>query len=294
MYKPPKPDQIHKRDNPKNLTRYRRFIARCAPQRNNYKIYVGSSLVVILTLLTGYGLLTRRKPTPKDFFSNSSSDSFSLIEEEYPKFIVHSPYNISELAGPSGQIILSKFGSEIGHRFACNFEGNDCVNNKHFFKIDPNSLPTVFCPVQNGTIQAIREEYEGIQLEIAIDGHPGWFLRVFHIRPSKTFVVGEKVAAGQILGRHYSDKTYSDFSLQYYGNNIPCRDSSIFFHMTDEVLAKFGLFRNDLPELLMRDADRLLPPNSCNDQNANMLSSLLGPIFNDSASWVSLAPPGIT
>lgn len=108
---------------------------------------------------------------------------------------------------------ISTFRSAIGHDYSDQFES--CRSMKHYFEpkssIDWSSI-IIYSPV-NGTINTIREEWAGTQLQIQSDEQPAYQFIIFHIKTVKAFQVGDKVSAGEKLGNHIGSQTMSDIAV---------------------------------------------------------------------------------
>jgi len=71
----------------------------------------------------------------------------------------------------------------------------------------------LYVPV-NGVISQRREEFMGSQIWIRSDDYPDFEFGIFHIKlQDSTLAIGDAVTAGQLLGTHYTTRTYSDIAV---------------------------------------------------------------------------------
>ncbi|HPO14601.1 MAG TPA: PASTA domain-containing protein [Candidatus Hydrogenedentes bacterium] len=147
--------------------------------------------------------------------------------EAPPKFITADYVHAENIAS------ISYFRSSAGHSYA---EGTleSCRSMKHYFHLYPDvnfHTETIYSPV-SGTVDVLRPEGTGTQLEIVVDDYTGYRVHIFHVNLIPTIVEGSHVRAGQPVG------TFSG-----YGTDIAVRGinslHSYFEVMTDEVFENY-------------------------------------------------------
>jgi hypothetical protein len=164
---------------------------------------------------------------------------------------------------------LSKFRSGAGHDYSDDFES--CRSMKHYFMpqsaIDKLSIK-IFSPINGTVIGTMHERAEdltskGIMVGIRSDDDPAFHFIIFHIDLVKDLNVGDKIAAGQLLGYppDYPNATIADTAV---GVNTPAgyKLISYFDVMTDDLFRDYALrglaSRNDaIITKDERDADPL-------------------------------------
>lgn len=65
-----------------------------------------------------------------------------------------------------------------------------------------------------GTIVATVQEWAGVQILIRPDDQPAFAVVLFHVAPAVTVDEGTRVQAGQRLGTHVGDQTWSDVAIR--------------------------------------------------------------------------------
>ena len=131
--------------------------------------------------------------------------------EGIPQFISVNYVDPSEKDENDQYVIyrISRFRSSEGHDFSDKFEKNRSM--KHYFW-HGDSTTKMYSPV-NGTIMQYSKENHansGYQIRIKSKDYPAFTFMLFHVAPIKTFVFGEKVTAGQLLGYHGHPRGGSD------------------------------------------------------------------------------------
>ncbi len=108
---------------------------------------------------------------------------------------------------------ISKFRSAVGHDYWDDFE--QCRSLKHYFEplgsVDWASI-TITSPV-SGSVLRIYEEWAGTQVQIRCDDQPAFIIIIFHVAMANPLAVGDRVAAGQVLGHHIGSQTMSDIAV---------------------------------------------------------------------------------
>jgi len=207
------------------------------------------------------------KPTP--------SDVWDIEKDGIPK-IVESPYlPIATLQR------ISRFRSSVGHDYSDAFE--HCCSMKHYFepvaKLDW-SLIEISAPV-TGSVTRVETEWAGTKLEIDSEKYPAFRFAIFHINPNRTFQVGDKINAGELLGRHIGNQTYSDISVIVNDPTRQGRFVSYFDVMPDSLFADFksrGV--PDRSTLIISKDEREAFPLMCHGDTFTSTDSL--------QSWVEL------
>lgn len=147
--------------------------------------------------------------------------------EAPPKFITADYVHAENIAS------ISYFRSSAGHSYA-EETPESCRSMKHYFHLYPDvnfHTETIYSPV-SGTVDILRPEGTGTQLEIVADDYPEYRVHIFHVNLIPTITEGCHVRAGQPVG------TYSG-----YGTDIAVRGinslHSYFEVMTDEVFEHY-------------------------------------------------------
>ncbi len=109
---------------------------------------------------------------------------------------------------------ISKFRSAVGHDFSDDFE--KCRSMKHYLWLNGDTgweTARLYVPV-NGVISQRREEFMGSQIWIRANDYPDFEFGIFHIKlQDSTLAIGDAVTAGQLLGTHFTTRTYSDIAV---------------------------------------------------------------------------------
>jgi hypothetical protein len=186
---------------------------------------------------------------------------------------------------------ISRFRSGLGHDFADSYES--CRSMKHYFcptecmgtwphTTSWTELP-VYSPADGSITRLEAEQTFGTQAYIRPEGLPTWEVRVFHVTPLPSLMVGNSVAAGQLLGHHAADETMSDIAVQQLRDD-GFRLVSFFDTLTDEafapLLARGVASRGDL---IIGADERDAAPLACD-----------GEVFADPGAienWLVLDPP---
>ena len=109
---------------------------------------------------------------------------------------------------------ISRFRSAIGHDFSDDFES--CRSMKHYFWLNGDAgweSARLYAPV-DGKIARRFDEFLGTQVWIRSHEYPDFEFRIFHIQlQDTTLAEGDAVMAGQLLGTHFSTRTYSDIAV---------------------------------------------------------------------------------
>lgn len=183
---------------------------------------------------------------------------------------------------------VSRFRSGEGHDFSDDFE--TCRSMKHYYfpldGVDPGSI-ALFAPV-SGTVIGFLDEWEdalwkGTAVGIRPDTQPSFNVALYHVRLLRPLALGERVAAGQLLGTSAKrDGTATDVVV---GVHTPqgYRLLSFFQVMPEAVFA--GYRARGVPSranLVIPRAERDADPLACDGER------FLGP--GRLPNWVDLSP----
>lgn len=176
---------------------------------------------------------------------------------------------------------ISRFRSGEGHDYSDAFES--CRSMKHYFVPKANldwSTVVIRSPVE-GKITRAEQEWAGTKYEIQSHDHPAFRFVIFHVAPSALLVPGERVAAGQVLGQHIGQQTYSDVAVIVNDPTHQGRMVSYFETATDAVFATYAQRGVESRQaLIITRAERDAGPLTCS-----------GDTFADGGSlpnWVEL------
>jgi len=109
---------------------------------------------------------------------------------------------------------ISKFRSAVGHDYSDDDER--CRSMKHYFWLDGSAgweTARIYAPA-NGTVVWRFEEFLGTQIWIRSEEYPDFQFGIFHLLlADSTLAEGRRVSAGELLGTHFSSRTYSDIAV---------------------------------------------------------------------------------
>lgn len=212
----------------------------------------------------------------------TTGSTYDLDTLGVPKFIATNYLDVAAQVGGVQSISkISKFRSSVGHSYADSQEA--CRSMKHYF-MTPATTTDIVSPVA-GKVKTIYVESQGTQIGITPDAQPAFEIRIFHINPIKTFVVGESVSAGQKLGTHYTTGTYSDVAV-FVNTASGTRAVSYFEALTDAAFAPFKNMGINAPsDLIITKAQRDTAPLTCSGETFTNASSDTLP------QWVDLSTP---
>jgi hypothetical protein len=135
---------------------------------------------------------------------------------------------------------FSKFRSAVGHDYSDDFE--DCRSMKHYFM--PNGETgwekvKIYSPV-DGTVAWRFEEFMGSQVWIRSRQYPDFQFGLFHLTLADTSLrEGRTVTAGQLLGTHFSTRTYSDIAVSVDSPGGGRKLVSYFEVMSDALFERY-------------------------------------------------------
>jgi hypothetical protein len=161
------------------------------------------------------------------------SDVWDISKDGTPKFVAVNYIEMDKIYR------ISKFRSSVGHDYSDAFE--HCRSMKHYFEpkgtIDWSTVK-IYSPV-SGSITRIDVEWAGTKLEIASDEYPAFRFSIFHINTTSSFVLGDKVKAGDLLGMHIGSQTMSDISVIVNDPTHQGQMVSYFDVITDAVFQNY-------------------------------------------------------
>ena len=202
--------------------------------------------------------------------------SYDLDALGVPRFVAVNYIDLTQKDLADNFIInkVSRFRSSDGHDYPDQFE--TCRSMKHYFKV-PDASTAIYSPVA-GVITTIREEGmvgSGFQVHIRSTAQPAFTFMIFHVDPTATLAVGDKVAEGFRLGNHIGDMTYSDIAV---GVITPAgyRLISYFETLTNDALKQFTDRRPTfLADVIITKAERDAAPLMCASETPG--SAFIGP-----------------
>jgi hypothetical protein len=181
-------------------------------------------------------------------------------------------------------IAISKFRSGEGHDYS---DGSEhCRSMKHYFHpidtLDWSKIKIV-SPV-TGTITRLYDEWAGTQIEVQSDDYPAFRFMIFHVTVSPPRNLNDKVSAGEQLGTHIGNQTWSDISVWVNDPAQQGRLVSWFQVMTDELFNTYknrGIASRDdmIISKTLRDANPLV----CSDETFISTDTL--------KNWVTMSAP---
>ena len=137
---------------------------------------------------------------------------------------------------------------------------------KHYFWLDGSDgweTARIFAPV-NGTVVWRFEEFLGTQIWIRSDEYPDFQFGIFHLLlADSTLAEGRRVLAGELLGTHFSGRTYSDIATAFI-TPYQRRLISYFDVMTDGLFQRYqarGLAERS--DVIISRAERDAHPLTC-------------------------------
>jgi hypothetical protein len=191
-----------------------------------------------------------------------------------PRFAPHDYLDAATLEA------ISRFRSAVGHSYADVFES--CRSMKHYFRPQSSadwSAISIYSPV-SGTIVRIRAEFLGTQIVIRSDAQPAFRFVLFHVAKAAGVDSGGAVIAGQTLGHHVGNQTFSDIAVEV---DTPggLKLVSWFEVMADPVFA--GYAARGIPDrdaMVISKAERDADPLTCDGEAFTGSGTL--------PSWVTL------
>jgi hypothetical protein len=135
---------------------------------------------------------------------------------------------------------ISRFRSGEGHDYSDSNE--KCRSMKHYFKpkegIDASEIQ-IFSPIDGEIAFAFEEEVGGTQIYIrATNINKDLYFVIFHVNLKEGITEGTKVSAGENIGNHIGNQTWSDIAV-CFGTEENNTLYSYFDFLTDDLFAQY-------------------------------------------------------
>lgn len=192
-----------------------------------------------------------------------------------PRFVAHDYIELTNITR------ISRFRSGEGHDYSDDVE--DCRSMKHYFvprfaSVDASTIP-VSAPV-TGTVERIRQEWAGVQVEIQAADYPAFRVILFHVNATIPIQEGTRLQAGQRIGTHIGNQTSSDVAIAV-DSTLGRRYVSWFEAITDELMAGYqALGIASRAAAIISRAERDTSPLTCNGETFSSPGTL--------PNWVNL------
>lgn len=245
---------------------------------------------------------------------NNRNSSASTITIDSAKFIIASPIDLSEIKR------ISKYRSCVGHdSMAQNIDGEDepIRSMKHYldsgnFIVGSDKKIKAIAPFDGKIQMIIDEDFGGKNILMnSVNMPEGWFFTFFHTDLLPGLNENSTVKAGQVIGYQNPQVTYFDAAVRTFINkatNKPYTSqemrklmsdenmdpnsighiyTSMFEHMSDEVLAKYESYGITKENVMFTKAQRDNNPCKCEGG----IPKLECDFFQDTATnahWVNL------
>jgi len=198
-------------------------------------------------------------PTPSQSNPQQSS-GYDLETKGIPLFVTANYIDLFAISR------IARFRSGEGHDYSDAFE--QCRSMKHYFQpksgIDWATIK-IYSPV-SGTIIKVDQEWAGKQVHIQPENYPDFKIILFHVDLQSSFVLNSKVIAGQQIGTHIGNQTYSDIAVGVVTTK-GYKLLSYFDVMTANVFKAFqdrGVATKE--QLLISKTERDSDPLNCNGE----------------------------
>ena len=174
------------------------------------------------------------KPRPKE--GTDECDVFSDPNQEPPRFVTANHVDILVIQQ------VSRFRSHAGHDYSDSYE--DCSSMKHYFYFNGGQSKTeylIYSPV-SGTVISVMPDgigpnsNAGYVVWISPEGHPQYYVKLFHVEPVAGLEAGSKVVAGEVIGNAIGINETNDVAVHQYTVEGE-RYVSVFEAMSDEAFA---------------------------------------------------------
>jgi hypothetical protein len=132
---------------------------------------------------------------------------FDLPRDSAPQFMNACYIDLDKISN------ISRFRSAAGHDYSDDFEF--CRSMKHYF-IPKNGMAdsiAIFSPI-NGKVQHLIQEWAGNQVHIESDDYPAFTVMLFHVNTLSFVHENMQLQAGQLIGYHVGDATWSDIGIR--------------------------------------------------------------------------------
>jgi hypothetical protein len=186
--------------------------------------------------------------------------TFDLVAGSLPRFVTADHHDLANIYR------ISRFRSGIGHS-----NGPEtiepCRNLKHYYQpltaLDWTKAP-IYSPVDGTVLSTQTDGLYGVRVYILPrDFTPAWIV-LHHVAADPALVAGTWLVAGQRIGSHSSQQTYSDVSVFVATPTLGDRPVSLFEVMSDAVFAHYqALGVASREALIITKAERDADPISC-------------------------------
>lgn len=209
----------------------------------------------LITLLLTISVIT------STYSCSSDSDNEPKPEKKDPtivsQFVKHNYIELDKIAR------ISRFRSGEGHDYSDTHEKARCM--KHYFKpkdgIDASQIK-IFSPIDGEIALKFEEQVGGTQIYIKSDDiNPNLYFVIFHVNLKDGIDIGTKLTAGQHIGNHIGNQTWSDIAI-FYGTEDNNTLYSYINFLTDDLFNTYKARGVESREALIitkdeRDADPL-------------------------------------
>lgn len=165
--------------------------------------------------------------------SENGNDVWDVDNTPLPEFVTENYIDLNKISR------ISLFRSSIGHDYSDFTE--DCRSMKHYFEPRADvdwGTTAIYAPV-SGTVTRVEAEFAGTKIEIAADEYPAFRFSIFHVNLSKPLQINDKITAGEQLGTHIGQQTYSDISVIVNDTTHQGRMVSFFQVINDDVFSRY-------------------------------------------------------
>lgn len=216
------------------------------------------------------------------FYACSDSDDENTNKPEdtdTTHFVKHNYIELDKIAN------ISRFRSSEGHDYSDTYE--TCSSMKHYFRpkndVDAASIK-IFSPV-DGEVFIIFDEEAGKQIYIKSDLKPDHYFAIFHVNLLEGIVKGTKLTAGQQIGTHIGDQSWSDIAVMTGNPPEDFHLISYFNVISDDIFYKYtARGATSREQFIITKEQRAADPLNCSDNPDNENFGNAGTIEN----WVYL------
>ncbi|MEK7263520.1 MAG: hypothetical protein AAB071_03300 [Bacteroidota bacterium] len=209
-------------------------------------------------------------PSGNNNLYDYTNDTVDVDSIGMPKFVKNDYIALDSIG------YISRFRSAIGHDYSDDFES--CRSMKHYFQPKDTvawANVKIYSPV-DGVVLNVYPEWAGNKYLLRAKKYPAFFFEIFHVNPVIMLQVGDTVFAGEYIGNHVGEQTYSDIAVRVQ-TPAGMKLVSYFSIMTDTLFNHYknrGVQNRDafIISKQARDADTL----RCNGetfQNSGTLSN---------------------
>jgi len=200
------------------------------------------------------------------FFACSDSDEPEINNGEDTNeahFVKHDYIELDKIAN------ISRFRSGEGHDYPDTYE--KCSSMKHYYRpkndVDASAIK-IFSPVDGEIFITFDEEVGGTQVYIKSDLKPDHYFAIFHINLKDGIEKGVKVKAGEQIGTHIGDQTWSDIAVMTGNPPEDFHLISYFDVISDDLFANYKARGVESREsLIITKEQRAADPLNCNEED---------------------------